>query len=106
MLALAAVSGVATQLFADSAREIELAEGLIVALLVASWCHHDARERGDTLSRRLFLGIFLLALIFLPVYFFRTRGIRGLVSILLALAFYIAMIGVQMLTMVVASYMV
>ena len=58
--------------------------------------------RRGTLGKLQFASIILIALIGLPVYLFRTRGLRGFLSLLLALLYYLLIIceqfGVMMIT--------
>jgi hypothetical protein len=106
MLGLAVAAGIASAMFADAERELQLLEGVGIAVLVASWCQVDARERGGTIGKLQFVSIVLIALIGLPVYLFRTRGLRGSLSILLALLFYALLVGVQVCVLLIASLLV
>src|SRR5262245_36564982 len=106
LLVLAAAAGIATQVVADAGREIQVLEAIGIALLIASWCTIDARQRGGTIGRLQFLGIVFFTIIGLPVYLLRTRGMHGIASILLALLFYLAMIGVQLTATVIAHLLV
>jgi hypothetical protein len=106
MLGLAVAGGIATEVFADAERELQLLEAVAIAALVASWCQVDARERGSRIGKLQFAFIILFAVIALPVYFFRTRGLRGFFSILMALLFYVLLVGVQVCVTFIASLLV
>lgn len=106
MLGLAVAAGIASAVFADAERELQLLEGVAIAALVASWCQVDARERGGTIGKLQFVAIILFALIALPVYLVRTRGVRGFLSILLALLFYVLLIGVQVCVSLITNLLV
>jgi hypothetical protein len=103
MLGLAVASGIASEVFADAERELVLLEAIGFAALVASWCSVDARERGGRIGKGQFVTIVLIPVIGLPVYLFRTRGLRGFLSILLALLFYALLIGVQICISLIAD---
>jgi hypothetical protein len=106
LLVLAAVSGFAMQAFEGAETEIEILEGISIAVLVTSWCSVDAHERDTTIGKLQFVGLVFFTLIALPVYFVRTRGLPGVLSTLVALLFYIGMIGVQIAAMVITSFLV
>lgn len=53
------------------------------------WCHFDAAQRSFRISRLFSVIIFLFGLIVLPVYLLRTRGVRGLLSIVIAVALFV-----------------
>src|SRR5262245_18668935 len=106
MLDLAVAARIASAVFADAERELQLLEGVAIAALVASWCQVDARERGGTIGKLQFVAIILFALIALPVYLVRTRGVRGFLSILLALLFYVLLIGVQVCVSLITNLLV
>lgn len=61
------------------------------------WCFLDANERNLRLSRFMQLFIVLFALLGIPIWFLRTRGIRGFVSIGWMLLFFAIAVGVNML---------
>src|SRR5262245_409109 len=106
MLGLAVAGGITTEVFADAGRELQLLEAVAIAALVASWCQVDARERGGRIGKLQFALIILFALIALPVYLVRTRGVRGFLSILLALLFYVLLIGVQVCVSLITNLLV
>ena len=103
ILALAVVAGIASEVFTDAERELLVLEAIGFAALVASWCSVDARERGDRIGKLQFIAIILIPIIGLPVYLFRTRGLRGFVSILLAMLFYALLVGVQVCISLIAN---
>ena len=105
LLVLAAVAGIAMQAMDSAEREIEILEGICIAVLVTSWCTVDAHERGSTIGKLQFVGLVFFTFIGLPVYLIRSRGVRGVLSTLLGLLFYFAMIGVQIAAMLVTSFL-
>jgi hypothetical protein len=99
LLAVMAIWGFLSGFLAeDSAgiRVIDLASGLIVAILILRWCEIDREERQ--LSRwRYFVPLMVLCpgpLILMPTYFFVTRGIGGFAATAKACAFVVLMIVV------------
>ena len=64
---------------------------LPLLVLGVSWCHTDARQRGFRLGRAWTLFLVFLSIIAFPIYFFRTRGIRGIKTLFLAVALCIVM---------------
>jgi formate hydrogenlyase subunit 4 len=54
-----------------------VAATLISALLIFGWYRIDSSQRGYRRSPWLNVGVVLLALVALPVYFFRSRGAKG-----------------------------
>lgn len=93
LLAFHALAGAASAF----APETQRAQGLLNAVLALSltiaiytWCRAEGCERGRAPPGRSALWAALLSLIFLPVYFFRTRpkGLALLAS-LKALGFYL-----------------
>jgi hypothetical protein len=99
MLGVSVAAGVAAELFADVHREIQFLGAIGIIVAVGSWCNVDARERDYTIGKGQFAAIVLFPIVGLPVYFIRTRGIRGILSILLALLFYSGMIALQIIAM-------
>ena len=107
LLGLAVVGSIATWVFSNS----ELGYGLTMLLtLVANivaiiyWCNVDAEERNFdfTLGQRIFIVLF--ALIGLPYYFVKSRGVRnGLISTGYAFLFWLSMYFVGVVTLVVLS---
>lgn len=98
MLVFAAVIGVAAQLFAASEgsdQVITVVAAFGGILLVVMWCQYDAAEQQYTIRKPLLLLIIFVALIGVPVYLFRTRGIHGIYSSVLALAFFVLFLLVQ-----------
>jgi hypothetical protein len=56
----------------------DLAFSLFGAACLTAWCEVDSRRRDARISRWFGLGIFLLAIVFFPIYLVRSRGPRGL----------------------------
>ena len=63
-----------------------------VSVLIFGWVHFDAKERQYQKSKWLNVGVLALALIFVPVYLFRSRPkgqkLRALAGYVLALLGY------------------
>ena len=100
--------GVAEQLFVEShADERAFAIGGMVVglLLIVSWCRLDARERAYTISKPLLLTIILLAGVGLPVYLLRTRGVRGILSIVIALLFGLLLTALEQVAIEITFYL-
>jgi hypothetical protein len=100
LLALMVVVGVLDPITADDRaldRALTIGSALIGAVLIVTWCHYDSWERSYKIGKSLRLLIIFFAAIGLPAYLFRTRGWRGLISIILAGLFFFFMIVVQLL---------
>ncbi len=58
-----------------------IAEGFAAALFALRWCALDSQALGRRLGRWMGLTVFLIALVGVPIYLLRTRGMwRGLVA--------------------------
>ena len=75
-LALGPVSGFMGAIL--SPEIADLAFSLFGAACLTAWCEVDSRRRDARISRWFGLGIFLLAIVFFPIYLVRSRGLRGL----------------------------
>jgi hypothetical protein len=98
LLGLASIIGVLDQVFVDdrsSDRLLTTGSAVIAVVLIAAWCHYDSWQRSYTIGTPLRILILLLAAIGVPVYLLRTRGWRGLISIVLAGAFLGLMIVLE-----------
>jgi hypothetical protein len=60
----------------------DLAFSLFGAACLTAWCEVDSRHRDARISRWFGLGIFLLAIVFFPLYLLRSRGPKGLLLLL------------------------
>ncbi|MFC5577101.1 hypothetical protein ACFPOA_03610 [Lysobacter niabensis] len=92
------VTGIAGQYFWPDAQlsVADLAYGIFGTFLIFAWYHVDARQCGYRRSIWLNIGVILLAIVAMPYYFFRTRGLKGgLLSTGLALAL---LVGTSVLT--------
>jgi len=65
----------------------------------------DARERGYTISTPMFLSFIFCSAIGLAVYLIRTRGVRGIVSILLAFLFGLAMTALEQIAIEITNHL-
>ena len=93
LLVLWTASGVLDPLLADAeiAGLLPLVLGLATTVLIISWCQVDARERGFAIRSWLFVTLFFLTFLGVPIYLLRTRGARGVFSIVLAFLFALLM---------------
>jgi len=55
---------------------VSIAWALLLALVILFWCVNDARSRAFDISANLRLFIFLIALVAVPYYFWRSRSRR------------------------------
>lgn len=78
-LGLAPLAGIGGAIL--SAETGDLAFSLFGAACLTAWCEVDSRRRNARISKWFGLGIFLLAIVFFPVYLLRSRGPRGLLLI-------------------------
>ena|SRR5579863_6175389 len=98
LLALSIAGSVCEQLFSETLadqRAFILGGMVIGLLLLVSWCRLDARERGYTIKKPLLLVIILFAFVGVPIYFIRTRGVRGILNIFLALLLVLALMALE-----------
>jgi len=77
--------------FALDATACDVVGGLIVSVGAIAWLELDAWQRGVRMRTWERIGIVLLCVVFVPLRLFRTRGLRGALSSLLALLFLIAL---------------
>jgi hypothetical protein len=97
LLVFSIAIGVAEQVFAEDELDKMFRVGGAIpsVMFIASWCHIDARERGYAIRKLLFLAIVFVTVVGLPVYLIRTRGVRGILSIVLALLFAVIMVALE-----------
>ena len=57
----------------DQPNLVSILHGLLTATLCAIWCNTDAHFRGETLPRGTTPLVFLLAIVGIPLYLWRTR---------------------------------
>lgn len=95
-----AASFFATWLFASSQLAYQLISiftTIAISVAILMWCNIDAQQRGIKLGPGFRILVVLLAAFALTYYFFKSRGAkRGLISLLKAVAFGIALIIVGM----------
>ncbi len=89
----------------DLSRIVDVAAGIATVILILRWCDYDRQERA--INRWPFFGVMMIlcpgpALV-LPIYFLRTRGLRGLWSTAKAFGFFVLMVTVAALGMLGAS---
>ena len=99
LLLLAVVAGVLDQLldYKSADRILTFVYSIIGIVLVAMWCQYDSRERSYTIRKPLRLLIIFLAFLGVPIYLLCTRGLRGLISTLLAVGFFGVLMGLEQL---------
>ncbi|BCT93573.1 hypothetical protein LYSHEL_25980 [Lysobacter helvus] len=68
-----------------------LAATLVGVVLMFAWYRLDANQRGIGRTPFLDVGVVLLAIVALPIYFFRSRGAKG--GFVASAVFLVAMIG-------------
>ena len=93
-LALGTVAGLMAAIL--SPEIADLAFSLFGAACLTAWCEVDSRRKGTPISRWFGIGVFLLAIVFFPIYLVRSRGPRGLLFtfpalLVLALGIVLAM---------------
>jgi len=74
---------------------VVIAEIVTILVLVLNWCKHDSLQRGFSLRKPLLILIALFLVVGLSVYLLQTRGRRGVLSILAAVAFGVALTILQ-----------
>ena len=57
----------------DQINLVSILGGLLTAILCAIWCQTDAHFRGETLPRGTVPLVFLLPIVGIPLYLWRTR---------------------------------
>lgn len=55
------------------------------------WCLVDADQHDHTMGKIMRIGLILATIVAFPIYIFRTRGIAGFRTLLLAVLFLVAM---------------
>jgi hypothetical protein len=73
---------------AGASAAIQLGSALVTSLLALVWVVYDSENRPYKPSKTLRLFICLLAIIALPIYLLRSRGVRGVFSIVGLVAFF------------------
>ena len=77
ILVLAIIAGLVDVYFADAQGLLKYAVVLgprvITLAFIIIWVHGDSREHGYERSALLDVGIFLLTVVFIPVYLFKSR---------------------------------
>jgi len=65
---------------------LAVVHGVVISMLCYAWCRAEAIERGSLTPGRSALWAGLLPILGIPIYLFRTRGMkRGLISAIKAL---------------------
>jgi hypothetical protein len=92
-LALGVVAGLMGDGF--NSRPLSLVAGILLVVLILQWCHYDRKERriapwpGFALMMILCPG----PMVMMPVYLLATRGVRGILSVLLCAGFFLLILG-------------
>ena len=71
---------------AGSTQIVNLLACISNSICTLCWCHFDAVQRAFRISRLFSIVIFLFGLFVLPIYLIRTRGMRGVRSIVIGVA--------------------
>ena len=83
----------------DLSRIVDVAVGIATVILILRWCDYDRQERA--INRWPFFGVMMILCpgpaVILPLYFVRTRGLRGLWSIAKAFGFFVLLVAVSAL---------
>ena len=79
LLLLSVVMGVLDQLVVQKRadRAVTLLGGLVSIVLIFIWCQNDSYERSYRIPKLLRLLIIFVAILGIPIYLLRTRGITG-----------------------------
>jgi hypothetical protein len=86
--------------FVKEGSRMELLLDLPVAGVILMWCLYDAAERSFPLSLLMRIVIFGFALVGVPIYLFRTRGLKGFISSGLAVLFFLTCLVVAVVAQV------
>ena len=93
ILLLFALSGFLAPLTAGDPvlqKGLDLVTAIALAAFLLRWCEYDRRERQ--IKRWRYFAVMMIfcpgPLILMPIYFLATRGLRGLLSILMAAALF------------------
>ncbi len=101
MVILFAVCGFATGLSHGDTlhRVVDFGMAIAFAILVLDWCAQDRAERNLRPWRgfTLMMVFFPTALVMVPLYLIKTRGLGGVKSTILAAAFFIAILLVALI---------
>ncbi len=90
LLLLAVVMGVLQQLVVQKQadRVVTLVGGIVSIVLIFIWCQNDSYQRSYKIPKLLRLLIIFVAILGVPTYLLRTRGRRGILSIVKLVAFF------------------
>jgi hypothetical protein len=90
LLLLAVVMGVLDQLVVQKQadRVVTLVGGLVSIVLIFIWCQNDSYQRSYKIPKLLRLLIIFVAILGVPIYLLRTRGRRGILSMVKLAAFF------------------
>jgi hypothetical protein len=104
---LGLINGVTPEHFV-AGRVIDLAGAIGFAILLIRWCSLDCFELG--IEPWAHIGIMLIIcpgpFILMPIYFLKTRGFRGLLSMLWSAAFFVLLMAVSVVSAVAAAVIV
>ncbi len=103
LFAYAAALGAIVCFLPEDGDVLEFIVGLPLLILGIWWCHTDAAQHAFEIGRFTRLLLFLVFFLGLLLYFFQTRGIRGVFplaySILLVGALWLCMFVTQIATL-------
>lgn len=101
LLIWSAIMGAIAGLLTEDDLAIELLISLPWLCLCVYWCHVDAQERNFRLGRFMRLTLILIFVLGYPIYLFRSRGMKGWLTLMWSVAFW----GVLMVCYAVAMAM-
>ena len=67
-------------------------------ILGITWCHVDANQRGYSMGKLMRLGLIFIFVVVFPLYLFRTRGLKGIKTLVQAILFVTAMFACMLAT--------
>jgi len=99
-LGWAVLVGVTTAVWPDPSPILSIVFNIPFVVLLIMWCQNDAETFGLTTGKWTTLGLIFLFPIALITHFFRTRGIRGSLTLVLAALFGAMLVLVAVVAMV------
>lgn len=99
----AATLGVFTVMWPTQSPVFGIAQSVPFIVLLIRWCQIDGARFGIEIGKWARIGLVFAFPVAMCVHFFRTRGIRGFVAILVAALFFFALCIVSSITMVLTS---
>lgn len=85
LLAYSAILGVIGVFLPDEESPLDYIVGLPILILGMAWCFVDAEERDHRIGKLMQLALIFFFVVAYPLYLFQTRGIRGFLTLGLAM---------------------